>query len=368
MPAVAIDARMIQHSGIGVVLRGLFRQWSLAPPEFEIMPCGPKPLLETHLPSSLKDRIVDWRAPIYSASAAFIPPSFPRQPDAFYAPHYATCLRPGCPLVCQVQDVIHITHPTRKGTRLYNRLYLLALQERAAYVLTTSRHVKVQLQTLFGFAADRVLCTGLGPGIVCEGVEEGKIPDELLSHPYFVAVGIYKPHKNWDFLLEQFASLYHDVPHLLVCIGVGKDKDTLQAKARKLRIHKRVRIMEKISESELLAIYRESSALLYPSLAEGFGLPVLEAMSLGIPVVIADRSPMKEIAEGCGWKFDPDYPQSFTETLLEMLEQDGERLRRIDAGKKRATIYDWATTAKHVEHAIHRAMTGRLPEPLNLPR
>ncbi len=356
---VSIDARMIRHSGIGVVLRGLLSVWAKDPPPFEIEVCGDPQLLEDNLPEGLAARIVPWAAPVYSVRAALSPPATRKKPDAWYAPHYATCLRPGAPLVCHIQDVLHITHPPKKGARLYGSLYLAALQRRAAYILTTSRHVKVQLQTLHRFPAERVLCTSLGPG-VARTAGPATVKPAGLPREYFLAVGIDKPHKNWDFLLDQLSRA--EPPKLpLVCLGLGKGKDRILEFASRAGLGNRVHLLDHLSDEEMRGVYTNATALLFPSIAEGFGLPILEAMSFGTPVLIADRSPMKEIGGGAAWKFNPDYPESFLKELSTLLSEEQERGRRVALGQHLAERFQWKKTAHRVEDALYRAMTGDLP-------
>lgn len=361
---IAVDARMIEHSGIGVVLKGLLRVWARHPERIRPVLMGDPELLRAALPESADMKVVAWNAPVYSASASLLPPPLPRGVGAWYAPHYATCLRVSLPLVCHVQDVLHITHPTRAGTNVYSRVYLSLLRQKASFVLTTSRHVKVQLQTLHGFRAERVLRTGVGPGLAGGGKEETTpLPAMLQGMDYLLAVGIMKGHKNWEFMLERLSGLGSRVP-ALACAGLGKRADLIHEKARKLGLESRIHVLPHLADAELAAVYRGARGLVFPSLAEGFGLPVLEAMALGCPVLIADRSPMREIAGEAGFRFDPDYPASFDSALLDMLEDGRLRKECIDEGLRRAADFSWERSALNVEHALFRAMTGKLPEPV----
>jgi glycosyltransferase involved in cell wall biosynthesis len=362
-PCVAIDARMIRHSGIGVFLTEVLRSWAAHPPPFDLRLYGDPVLLQDVIPPGLNAEASLWNPRVYSISAGLLGPSIPKGVSAWYSPHYATCLRVGLPLVCHVQDVLHHSHPSKTGHRFYSRLYLRLLQSNAAFVLTTSRHVKVQLQTLYGFDAHKVLCTGAGPGIIEAHLDsQAPLPRELEGRQYLLAVGIYKPHKNWEFLLERLAGM-KDVTLPLACAGLGANAARLKALAERLQIPNELIILPPLTPEELTTVYRGSRGLLFPSIAEGFGLPVLEAMATGTPVIIADRSPMKEIADGCGYTFQPDYPESFDLALRSLLNDEPLRRRRIEAGLRRARQSSWSHTAGHIQDAIMRTITGELPPP-----
>jgi alpha-1,3-rhamnosyl/mannosyltransferase len=339
---------MIHHSGIGVVLRNLLDHWRDHPPAPRLLLLGnPQELAPW---KSASTTLVPWSPGVYSLSAALLPPRLPERPVAWYSPHYATCLRPGVPLVCHIQDVLHITHPTRRGTALYARAYLMALRRCAAFVLTSSRHVKVQLQTLHGFRADRVLTSGLGPGFPATLGEGDAPPLGLESGRYLLAVGIFKSHKNWDFLLRRLVVLGDRVPPL-VAAGVGGGAQALRQLAARRGLT-RLTVIDNLPERELAALFRGAAALTYPSIAEGFGLPLLEAMQVGTPVIAADRSPMKEIVGDGGWLFDPDRPESFDRALLAALGGDA---ARAQAARDRAATFTWERTARVINEALARA-------------
>lgn len=354
-PCVAIDARMIEHSGIGVMLQNLLIHWEQHPPGFDMLLLGNRGKIWRSAPPSYRDRFVHWDPEIYSLRAMLLPP---RLPDAtiWYSPHYATCVRPGRKLVCHIQDILHITHPGSPAHSIFMRTHLALLRRRAAFVLATSRHVKVQLQTQYRFNAARVLCTGLGPGEVDPTQDYvAPLPEELGGRPYLLALGIYKSHKNWDFLLAQLRELRGKIP-IIACLGLGDGIDRFLAKARKFGVEDCVLPLPRIDRYALGALYRQAHGLVYPSVAEGFGLPVLEAMSLGVPVLIADRSPMKDITGDGAFTFDPDWPETFRESCLAFVHDEPMRKTLAAKARQRAKDFSWAKTAGIIEQAFHRAV------------
>lgn len=358
---VAIDARMLFHSGIGVVLRNVLEHWAReGGPKLYLL--GDVDRLRASLPPFPDAQWGAWDPPVYSLRAAVLPPKLPRDVRVWFGPHYATCLRPPVRMVCHIHDVLHISHPTRFGTREFMRGCLALLARKAAFVTVPSRHVKVQLQTLYGFRPDRVLIAENGKGVV-ESLPAGEltVPELLRGMDYFLAVGILKPHKNWPFLLRRLAGM-KDVALTLVCLGLGRDRGRLLAMARKVGLEGRVIVLDHLPPEELAGTIASAKALLFPSRAEGFGLPILEAMELGTPVVTAERSPMKEVAGEAAFYFDPDWPESFDEAVRRVLGNESDRQHRIRIGQERAAKYSWRRTAEVIEQALYRAATGDLPQ------
>ncbi|CAN5355312.1 hypothetical protein BH09SUM1_BH09SUM1_25340 [soil metagenome] len=112
----------------------------------------------------------------------------------------------------------------------------------------------------------------------------------------------------------------------------------------------------------LLNEKRQYGDMALPGKAFSFSLLLLRSLSIcAVSLPIADRSPMREIAAGCAWTFDPDWPETFDAALAELLSNDDERARRVACAKERAAEFTWSKTARHVEAAIMRAVTGELP-------
>ncbi len=364
-----VDARMAGHSGIGVVLDAVLRAWLADPPAFDLVLLGGGAHVESLLhnaPGHVAERVrlVPWNDFIYSPLAALysVGKLGARRGDVFFSPHYATAVRPGVPLVCFIQDVIHWTHPPRRGTSAYSRAYFRQLAASAAYVLAPSRHVKVQLQTLLGFKAHRVLRVPLGPGGAGAVEPESAPAPQVAGGAYMLALGLYKAHKNWDFMLARLAGMWRSgaLAHRLVAGGLGPERarDRFRARLDELGITERVEILEHQPASRLAAIYRDAAALLFPSLAEGFGLPILEAQRLGTPVLIAEREPMTEVAGAGALTFDPDRPDMFDGGVLALAAGGDLRSRLVAAGAENVSRYSWDATARHIAEVLIRASRG----------
>lgn len=352
-----VDARMSGHSGIGVALHEILRSWRRNPPGFPVTLLGAGDGERDLAEGWAQCR--PWHAPIYSLAAAMRPfRTFgARRGDVAFSPHYATSLVADIPMVCAVNDLLHLTHPPRRGTSLFLRGYLAALRRTASFIVTPSRLVKVQLQTLHRFEAHRVLTIPYGPGQVAFPSEA---PAPRGPAAPLMAVGLYKPHKNWDFLLDRLAGMWSrgELARPLVAIGLGRDRGAFEARVQALGVADRVETHGHLSVGRLAVEYARARALLFPSLAEGFGLPILEAMGSGTPVLIADRSPMIELAQGAAITFDPDRPDTFDAAVRALDRNDTLNTELIARGREVAARYSWDRTAARIADAVRRC-TGK---------
>jgi len=342
---------MVAHSGIGVVVRALLRTWTLAPPPFDVVLLGDREALPRGITMA---EAIQFDLPIYSPAALMARPPLGGA-DVFFCPHYAAPLRAKAPTVAMVQDLIHVTHPPKPGTGVYMRAVLAGLRRRARFVVTPSRHTKVQLQTLHGFEPHRVLTAAYGPGL--GATRPSRTPTtENLPARYLLAAGIWKPHKNWPFLFERLGRMARlgkmSVP--LVVAGIApQDERACLDEAR--RAGAEALLLPRVSDAEMMRVYEQAECFLFPSLVEGFGLPVVEAMAAGTPVIVADLPPMNEIARGVAMMFDPDNPESFDRALAMVASERELRREMSEKGKARAAEYSWERFARELADILVRA-------------
>jgi glycosyltransferase involved in cell wall biosynthesis len=366
LQSVALDARMIGHSGIGTTLRALLGTWHRNPPPFRLRFLGDAERILHHAPWEQGSEIVQFNRPIYSTARSLgTAPTGDAQ--VLFAPHYTAPLLPKIPLVATVHDLIHITHPTKRGTAAFMRSYLEGLRRRASYILTTSRHTKVQLQTLHRFEPHRVLTIPLGPGLAGYAEPEPIPPGTLPEGPFVLAAGLFKPHKNWRFMLERLAGLWDRGELALPLAAAGLDpmgRDAVPQIAAQLGHADRVHLVPRLSDGQMVTLYREARALLFPSIVEGFGLPVLEAMTQGTPVVAADLAPMNEIGGFALVTFNPDVPESFDAAVARVVREGADRDAICAAGRRRASDFGWEKYAAGVVSVLQRAWEEHQTKPI----
>jgi alpha-1,3-rhamnosyl/mannosyltransferase len=172
--------------------------------------------------------------------------------------------------------------------------------------------------------------------------------------PFLLAVSTLHPHKNLDGLLHAFAAFRERHPeYRLVVSGLhGFFSAELHALRDRLHLADSVDFPGWIPREQLYDLYSRAAAFLYPSLFEGFGLPVLEALAAGVPTGCSEIEPMNSIAGGAALKFDPRDPSAIAEAMDRLVTDDELRHRLASAGPLRASQFSWRTTAEGVLDAL----------------
>jgi glycosyltransferase involved in cell wall biosynthesis len=175
-----------------------------------------------------------------------------------------------------------------------------------------------------------------------------------------LSVSAKRPHKNLARLFEALAAIAPVRRPVLVVPGYPTPYErTLRERAAALGITADVRLLDWVSGPELEGLYALADVFVFPSLYEGFGLPVLEAMRRGVPVACSDRSSLPEVAGDAALLFDPDDPRAITAAIECLLGDRAEADRLRAAGRAQAARFTWAATARATADSYERAMARR---------
>lgn len=193
------------------------------------------------------------------------------------------------------------------------------------------------------------------------GVSPSEAPARREPKPYLLYVGMRLAYKNFGGLLEAFAGWEHAVEFDLLCAGGPQDWSRDEAsQLAKLGLAGRVRHVGRVTDAELAALYRGAACFVYPSLYEGFGLPVLEAYACNTPVALSRTSSLPEVGGDHGFYFDPREPADLRRALSEAVGQAAQpRAARAAAAKAWAATFTWDRTARETI-ALYRALYRRL--------
>lgn len=258
--------------------------------------------------------------------------------DVFYSPSFMPPSRSRIPVVFTIHDLMHLFYYT-PAHRWYYRSVIARLAAKAKWVITVSAFSKTQLIELLGIDERRI-------AVVHNGVDDAyRSNTEVFrsERPYFLYVGNRRKNKNLPAMLEAFARA--SIPSEFMFYLSGDPDAVHTTLIRRLGIGDRVRFLGYIPEAALPALYKGAYATAFVSLMEGFGLPVIESMASGTPVLTSTAGSLPEVAGGAALCVDPGDIAGISDGL-EQLVYDRDRYQELkSAGFERAARFRWSETA-----------------------
>ena len=248
-------------------------------------------------------------------------------------------------MIATVHDLAFLKYPeffSRRGNSVFRRSLKILLKN--AEILLCSSRATLDDCLEFGFSADRLRHVPLGVKVPVVVPNSAQVLARLgISGEYLLFVGTLEPRKNLARLVAALETLGDSVPQLVVVGATGWGDIKLDSTiSEKSKITSRVKFLGFVEASDLGVLYSNASAFCYPSLMEGFGLPILEAMSYGAPVVTSRGSSTQEVAGNAGVLVDPLDLSSIANGVVEALSQ---KSTLIELGYKRAAEMTWAQSA-----------------------
>ena len=358
---IGIDARKLHDFGIGTYIRNLLRQLARLDGDTDfVVLCRD----EDHASlSTLGEnfRAVPERAGNYSiAEQITIPLALRREGvTLFHAPHYVLPPLVHCRSVVTIHDCIHLMFPQYLAKRFalpYARASIELAARRAARVLTVSESSKKDILRFVHIEPDKidVIYNAYDDRFGIEPREEEvvRVRERYQLHDEFVLyAGNVKPHKNLERLIDAFERVRKGgLQHLkLVMIGDEISKYTsLRRAVHRHQLHKYVRFLGYMPEETLAVMYRLAGVFVFPSLYEGFGLPPLEAMASGTPVVTSNVSSLPEVAGDAAVLVDPYDPAAIAGGIARVLTDERLRSDLRTKGLARARQFSWEMSVRRV--------------------
>lgn len=361
---VYFDARMAGHSGIGTQVHNVLRRLALRD-DIDLTILGDPDIIANHVPA-FAGRVISFRAPIYSISEQV---SYPAVPDGaiLHHPHYNAPISRMKRAVVVLHDLIHLQSSEFRIPvyRMYCRFMLGQLAKRAARIACVSQKTADDFIELFPEAGKRtsVIHNGVDNRLfrpASAAAQNAFRRKYALPASYLLTVGIGKKHKNVDFVIRALSILWESgelkVPLVLGGTGGTIPRNVMQ------EIYQRgagpnIMVLPPVPESELPLMYASAGALIMPSLLEGFGFPVVEAMACGTPVLSSDASCLPEIGGKAPLYFNPRNEDELTNRVRRILNKKSIAGKLKKAGIARAKMFSWDT---HVEslvrlyHSVHK--------------
>jgi glycosyltransferase involved in cell wall biosynthesis len=299
--------------------------------------------------------------PIYTLMEQILIPRAARECDLLHVPHYNVPLLHRGPLLVSIMDVIHLRAPVH-GRAFSSIAYawpmLNAAARKAHHIVTVSNYSKAQIMETLGTQESKisVIHCGVG-GQFCQNghQQDSRAAAKILGidRPYLLYVGNLKPHKNVPTLLRAFAKLHNarKLAHSLLIVGDdARWKRSIIEECVRLGIRDSTIFAPYISPELLPKIYAGADLLVMPSTVEGFGLPVLEAMACGTPVLCSNAASLPEVAGDAALYFDPVSHEELAAQIDLILQSMDLQASLRDKGLRRAKKFTWhESTRKHLE-------------------
>lgn len=292
--------------------------------------------------------------------------------QVFHCPvHFGLPATVSVPTVLTIHDCIDETfHAKTKSLRerfslanIKAKSYRWIARTKADHIIAVSKFTSLDVQKIYRIPENKIT-------VVYEAADESvkrqpseeECSDVLQRHrikaPYFFYIGGWEDRKNVPLLVRALAvSRLKDI-QLVLAGGSEEDQERLYTIARDLRIESQVRLLQRVEERDLPALFSKAQAFIYPSLYEGFGLQLVEAMAHGTPVLAADSTSLAEVLGTGGALFKPD-GQSELAALMQRVFEDREYLEDLQKkSKSRGKDFDWSATAHQTIDVYKKVLEG----------
>jgi glycosyltransferase involved in cell wall biosynthesis len=340
---VGIDARAFSSPAAGVrrYVEGLTHAFAAFAQDAELIPIASEgPALPTN----------------FGRHASALPLAIQRaKVDVFHAPAYTAPLWGQTPVVLSVHDVSYARHPEWYPYRRdpVRRWFYRRSARRAAVIVTISEFSRQEIVAAYGIAPERIIVTPLGVSEIFRPATTARAEAPFLLH-----VGDLHARRNLGIVVRALARLPQPRP-TLVLAGVDRGvAHQLLDDATRLGVRDAIDIRGRVSDAELVTLYQQCAALVYPSRYEGFGFPLVEAMACGAPVIASNASAIPEVVGSAAVLLDPDDEAGFADAIARVLGEPAHAADLRARGLARAAQFTWEKTAARTLEAYRLAARG----------
>ncbi len=257
-----------------------------------------------------------------------------RKPDLFWTPGFMPPMNCELPFIVTVHDLIHLKYGNRLQVIYFNKV-IRPLLKKAAYVFTVSEYSRREILNWTDLPPEKVVT-------IYNAVSSGYTDIGAKFNPgyqYLLYVGNKRYHKNLRRLLEAFARA--DLSDDIKMVLTGDATSELLNLADELNISGRLVFLGFVNENDLPSVYREALAVMFVSLYEGFGIPLIEGMACGVPVLASNSSALPEISGGAAYLVDPHDVNEISSGIEKVVGDKVLREKLINLGKIRSLEYSW---------------------------
>lgn len=286
--------------------------------------------------------------------------------DIFIAPSsYITpvFLSSGIKSVVTVHDLVALLFSDRHNKKAVftEKFFLKKAVRRAAHIITVSKHTRRDLIQYFPGAEEKTSVVYCGASSEFKPLPKNSpelknfAKETNLPAKFFLAVGTLEPRKNFPNLIRAFALLKQKMPdhHLIIVGGPGWGAHEVEETIREKYLSKKVHILGYLSGKSLLYLYNLATAFVFPSIYEGFGIPPLEAMQCGCPVIVSNQASLPEVVGDAGLYVDPEKPESIA-AAMQKITDDELRFNLRNQGFIQSKKFSWDTSARTLHDIIEK--------------
>jgi glycosyltransferase involved in cell wall biosynthesis len=361
---IGIDARMygVSFTGIGRYTSELVKNLAQMDTENEFIVFMRKEAYDSFSPPNdrFKKVLADFPHYSFGEQFGFLSVIKKEKPDLMHFTHFNAPIFYNRPFIVTIHDLTLSFFPGKKMTNWFRRLayhiVIRSVTKKAKRIIAVSEHTKKDLTEALKVPADKieVIYNGVSPKF--GDIEPTPRPDMMkklgLQKPYFLYTGVWRDHKNIVGMIKAFNDFNKEVGNQYNLVITGPYNPTyheIPDTVRKLGIEKEVHLVGLVSDPDLFALYKYALAYVFPSFYEGFGLPPLEAMQCGTPVIASRTSATPEICgKGNALFFNP-YDLKEMKLAMRLVATDPPiRQRLIDNGFKRVKEFSWEKMTKKV--------------------
>jgi glycosyltransferase involved in cell wall biosynthesis len=284
--------------------------------------------------------------------------------DLLFNPADSIPLFTGCKTVMVLHGSEWLTHPEwfRFLDRLYSRIMLPLYYKKASLFLTNSNTNKRDFVNFLRVSDDRIKTIYFAAGqqfrIIEDNIFLKIIREKYQLRKFILYVGRIYPGKNFGNIIRAFSKIHTTLPHTIVVTGQPRwgYEGELEL-IEKLGLKHKINFVGWVPEEDLAALYNLADLLVFPSLYESFGIPLLEAMACGCPVIASKTGALPEIAGGAAYLVDPYDPDDIAEAMRKVLSDEALRKDLRERGLFRAKAFSWEKCAQETLTAIEGCLT-----------
>jgi glycosyltransferase involved in cell wall biosynthesis len=355
MAVIAIDGRKYFDFGIGTYIQQIVKSLSsLKTKHSFLLYVDPADKSSISLPRDWTMAEVNYGKYSLSEIGMFARRAKKDRVDVFHEPHYTLPAGMNDCSVVTIHDIIHLRFPQLFGRlqRVYSQAMVWHALKHSRFVIVDSEFTKKDILNTFRIQPDKINVIHLGVGEQYRTLHEERKVLEFrkrfdIERQFILYVGNVKPHKGIETLLSAFSVVCRKEDWDLVLAGGSIQRDpNLHSLVVKSGIEDRIKELGRLNDDDLVTAYHAAAMLVMPSRYEGFGLPALEAMACGTPVIVSDAASLPEIVGDAAIVFKVGNVQELADGFQKLTKQPALRQEMVHKGIERAKTFTWKKTAE----------------------